>query len=139
MSYVDLITAAQDAVFAALAPIASNTTMPAGTQVLQHVPEGVLPPFVRIGHVTSENQTDMDDEQHELITVEVHSIYRGEARRGLLKMMAAVRTALQGQPIAAAGAGFETPCFVKAEAGAAISDGVTYVGLSIFKFHAWPG
>ena len=139
MIFVDLLQAAQTAVFAALEPITYDITMPTGIQVLQHVPEGTVPPFVRIGHITSDNQTDMDDEQHEEITVEIHCVYLGEARWPLLAMMAAVRSHLQGQSLTAAGAGFETPCFVKAEAGGAIADGVTYVGISIFKFHAWPG
>ena len=138
MSYIDLVTAAQDAVIAALAPIATANGMPAGLLVCQHVPQDTQPPWIRIGQVSAECQTQHAEEQLELLTVEVQCVWRGEERRTLLKMMHAVRAALHNQPISATGAAFTLPDFIKAEAGDAIADGVTYVGLSTFQFHAAP-
>ena len=137
MSFADLITPAQDAVFTALAPIATSAGI-TGLQVFQHVPENTQPPYIMIGQISSENETNIPGEQLELITVEVIHVWRGNRRRELLAMMAAARAALNNQPIGAAGAVFSLPDFLKAETGEAIADGVTYVGIQTFQFHAQP-
>jgi hypothetical protein len=143
MTFVDLLTPAQDAVFTALSPIealAGTGDLPAGLGVFQHIPQDSKPPMVVIGNVTSTNKTDNDDEQDEEIRVEVHCMYAGEGRVPLLAMMNAVRQALQGKQLPAQpGIWFETPRFLTSEGTTAWeNDGITYVGLSIYEFRASP-
>ena len=138
MSYVDLLTAAQDAVVAALQPIATASGMPSGLYVGQHVVEDTQPPWIRVGQITSVPETQYLDEQLEKLTVEVQIVWRGEERRTLFAMMHAVRLALHNQAIGDGTVSFATPNFLKAEGGDAIADGVTYVGLSMFEFYAQP-
>jgi hypothetical protein len=140
---VDLLTPAQDAVFAALAPLealAGTDGLPDGLGVYQHVPQGTRPPMVVIGNVTTTNKTDNEDEQDEEVRVEVHCMYAGEGRVPLLKMQAAVKRVLKGKQLPAQpGVWFETPRFLTSEATTAWeNDGITYVGLSIFEFRAAP-
>ena len=132
---IDLLQAAQTALFAALKPIEQIDGLPAGIGVYQHLPENTQPPFVMIGMMSSESE-DEHGEQFELITAEVMSVFRGAGRAPLLAMMHAVRASFDNQLLEAPGISFERPRFVRAEAGEAIADGVTYVGLSTFEFHA---
>jgi hypothetical protein len=136
--YVDLLTPAQDAVFAALSPLVGTDAVPPGWQLFQHVPENTPPPYTMFGQISGENQTDVPGEQLELINFELVHVWRGNRRRELLQMMGASRSALHNQPIEADGAQFGAPDYVKGEAGEAIADGVTYVGLQNFKFFAQP-
>lgn len=133
----DLLEPAQDALFAALKPIEAMGGMPDGLGVFQHVPEDTQPPMIVVGQLASENAEDKG-ELGEEITAEIHYVYRGPSRAPLLAMMRAGRGVLQGQEISAAGALFETPRWIAAEASNALADGVTYVGLQIFKFYAEP-
>lgn len=129
---VDTLQATQDAIFAALdAVIPSDLAL-----VRQAVKQDTQPPFVIVG--------DMDVEaaakgsRFDRITIEVHSVYRGAARRGLLAIMAAVRDALDDQPLDdTGGCTFSTPSFISA--GTALGDdGVTYAGVIQFEVFAEP-
>lgn len=131
----DLTGAAQDALFAALSPIAALGGMPDGLGVYQHVPENTEPPWIVIGQISSEDASDKG-EAIEIVTAEIAFAYRGSARAPLLAMMKAARDALQNQVIGADGAAFERPRWLRSEASPAIADGVTYVGLQIFEFYA---
>jgi hypothetical protein len=130
---VDLLTPAQDALVAAL----KGASFAAGVQVFQNVPEGTEPPYVLVGRLTSDNQEQSGD-QFELITAEVIHVYRGNQRRALLAMLHAARAAIDNQVLVATGAAFTRPRLDKAEAGEAMPDGVTYVGIQTFEFYAEP-
>lgn len=133
MIAIDLIQPTQDAVFAALAA----AVMPHGAIVRQHVKQGQEPPFVKIGQIDTDN-VGSKGEQGERLTVEVQTIFRGEARGPLLDIMGTVRAALDDQPLAAEGVSFSTPIFLGATASDAGSDGVTYAGISNFEIYAEP-
>lgn len=133
----DLLQAAQDALFAALKPIEQLSGLPDGLGVYQHVPQDTEPPMIVLGQIGSASDEDKG-EQVEDISAEIQCVYRGAGRAPLLAMMHAVRAALDGEPIGASDAVFTTPRFLKAEAGDAIADGVTYVGLVNFQFYAQP-
>lgn len=137
---IDLLQAAQDAAFAALKPIEALTGLPDGLKVFQHVPENTEPPMIVLGQITSDDASAKGDQVEE-ITLEVQYVYRGAGRAPLLSMMHAGRCALDRQEVSIDGSGalFEYPRWISGEAGDALADGVTYVGLQIFKFHAWPG
>lgn len=135
--YIDLLQGAQDAVFAALKPIELDAGLPDGLGVYQHVPENTQPPIVMIGQIGSESQDEHGD-QVELITLELQYVFRGPSRAPLLAMMHAGRRALDNQDIAAAGIAFERPRYQRQEAGDALADGVTYVGIQYFEFTAEP-
>lgn len=130
---VDLLTPAQDALFAAL----QGATFAAGVRVFQHVPQDTEPPYVVIGRLTTNNQEQTGD-QFEEITAEIIFVYRGNQRRVLLAMMATARAAIDNQQIAAAGAAFTRPRLDTGDAGEAIADGVTYVGMQTYRFYAEP-
>lgn len=133
MIAIDLLQPTQDAVFVALAA----ATMPHSAIVRQHVKQGQEPPFVKVGQIDTEN-VGGKGEQAERITVEVQTIFRGEARGPLLDIMGAVRAALDGQVITAGGVNFSTPTFLGATASDAGPDGVTYAGISHFEIFAEP-
>lgn len=133
----DLLEPAQDALFGALVALEGNAELPDGLQVFQHVPEDTQPPMIVVGQLSSENAEDKG-ELIEEITAEIHYVYRGSSRALLLAMMRAGRGVLQNAAIEAAGAIFERPRWVAAEASNALADGVTYVGLQVFKFYAQP-
>ena len=133
----DLLEPAQDALFGALVALEGNAELPDGLQVFQHVPEDTQPPMIVVGQLSSENAEDKG-ELIEEITAEIHFVYRGSSRALLLAMMRAGRGVLQNAAIEAAGAIFERPRWVAAEASNALADGVTYVGLQVFKFYAQP-
>lgn len=137
---VDLLTPAQDALFAALAPIAQRDDLPAelaGLGIYQHLPEDTQPPYIMIGTLDAEDHASRD-EQASTITAEIITAWRGNRRRELLWLMAAVRRSLNFQPISASGAIFTPPQIMRETASEAIADGVTYVGLSTFTFIAQP-
>ncbi len=134
---IDLLQGAQDALFAALKPVELMPDLPTGLGVYQHLPEQTQPPFIVIGMMTSENES-VPCEQLEQITAEVHGVYRGEDRAPLLAMLHAVRAVLEYQTITAPGITFESVNFVRTDVGEALADGVTYVGLSTYKFYAQP-
>lgn len=133
----DLLEHAQDALFAALKAAEQDAEAPDGLAVYQHVPEDTQPPMIVVGQLTSENADDKGDDLEE-ITAEVHYVYRGPARAPLLAMMRAGKRTLHGQAVGADGAIFTRPHWVTSEASNALADGVTYVGLQVFKFHAQP-
>ena len=61
-----------------------------------------------------------------------------DQRRVLLAMMAAGRAAIDNQVITGTGVNFTRPRIDKAEAGEAMPDGVTYVGIQTYEFYAEP-
>jgi hypothetical protein len=133
---IDLLQAAQDAVFAVLKPIEGSAGV-AGLAVYQHVPENAQPPMAVIGAIASANAEEHAD-QVETISIEIHAVFRGPGRAPLLAILHAVRTALDGQQLPSEVVSFERPRFQKAEAGDALADGMTYVGMSTFEFLAEP-
>lgn len=134
---IDLLQAAQDAVFAALKPLEAQAELPAGLGVFQHVPEGTQPPMIVVGHMTSASADEHGDQVEE-ITLEVQYIYRGPSRAPMLAMMHAGRVALDNQVITAAGAAFEPPRYIRSDATDVLPDGLTYLGLQYFEFTAEP-
>lgn len=133
MDFVDLIEPAQDAVIALL-----KAGVPAELgSVHQHVKQDTKPPFVMVGSIDSTNE-GAKGSQTELISVELHFVFRGSARAPLIKLMHAARAALEGQELSAPGITFETPNFIGATVSTAASDGVTYAGISTFEFYAEP-
>ncbi len=140
MSDINLIEAAQDALFAALVPLEQDATLTAllGTpvQVFQHVPENAQPPMIVLGHIASKPTGSKYDET-EHVSAEVQYVFRGAERAKLLAMMKAGRLLITAG-LTAAGVAFETPEWMGDEAGDAIADGVTYVGINNFEFHAEP-
>lgn len=141
---VDLLTPAQDALFAALASLAGAPDRPgdlsddlAGLGVYQHLPENTQPPYIMIGTIDAEDHASRD-EQASTIKAEVITVWRGNRRRELLWMMAQVRRRLNYQSIAADGAVFTRPQIEREIASEAIADGVTYTGMSTFTFIAQP-
>lgn len=135
---VDLIQATQDAVFAALDAQVDPSIAP----VLQHAPQGTQPPFIKIGAIDTDSQGGKG-EQLEKLTVEIHSVFRGEERGPLLTMMHAARLALDSLSasvrLSADGVDFGPMSFVSATAGdASVIDGLTYAGVSLFEVFAEP-
>lgn len=131
---IDLLTAAQTAVFAALS---ARTELTALSPVHQHVPQDTEPPLTIVGKIDSE-AIGGKYQQLEDITIEVVAVHRGAGRAALLAIMHQQREALDGQAIAASGAEFDTVEFVAASADGPADDGLTYAGISIFKVKAQP-
>lgn len=144
MIYVDILQAAQDALFAAIKPLENYLTLPVGLSVYQHVPilgpNDKLPPMVIIGMMKSDDASPKGA-QFETISAELDFIYRGDARHRLLAMMHAARAALVAQEISLPGSGvlFEYPRFISAVADKVMPDGVTYLGVLQVEFMGWPG
>ncbi|HEX2594803.1 MAG TPA: DUF3168 domain-containing protein [Rhizomicrobium sp.] len=131
----DMMQATQDAVFAAL-DAAHKAVNPSLATVRQHVPENTLPPLVIVGDMDAEN-VGGKGERTDKIVIDVVSIYRGTARRGLLAIMAINRDALEDQEISAPGAAFSTPRFLSANTALG-EDGATYAGVQQFEIYAEP-
>jgi hypothetical protein len=126
----DLLTATQDAIYAALNVPAVTSLAP----VFQHVPEGTKPPYIVVADIDAEpGQTKGSQD----MTIDVVSVHVGKGRRPLLAMMHAVFVALDGQPIAAPGAELEAPRWLGSETSPA-EDGVTYGALQQFFVAAEP-
>jgi hypothetical protein len=131
MSFIDLMSPTQAAVFSALE---AGVTKAA---VYDHVKQGIGPNFVKIGAIYGTNE-GAREEQREEFEVEVHSIYRGADRTELMAIMHEVRLALDGVEIAAGGVSFWTPEFLNQAISDAGPDGVTYAGISTFLVSAEP-
>jgi hypothetical protein len=127
---IDLLTATQDAIYAALNVPAVTALAP----VFQHVPEGTAPPYIVVADIDAEPG---EDKGSQAMTVDVVSVHRGKGRRPLLAMMHAVFEALEGQSIAAPGADLECPRWLGSETSPA-EDGVTYGALQQFLVSAEP-
>lgn len=130
---IDLMSAAQEAAFKALAA----AIPPELAEVYDHVPQGTEPNFVKLGAIEASNEGDKDD-QRERFELEVHTIYRGADRSRLLAIMHQVRLALDDQPLELEGVDFSTPSFLSAAASDPASDGVTYAGITTFEIYAEP-
>lgn len=124
----DLLSATQDAVFAALA--AGNLDWP----VFQHVPQDQQPDFIVVGAIDAEEIGGKHDslERH---VVDVVYIFRGKARRGLFAMMHAGREAIEGADMIADGAELSDARWLQS-ADDLLDDGVTYQGLQQFEITA---
>lgn len=137
---MDLMQASQDAAFGWLLPIEGDTVLAAvvggAVQVFQHVPENTQPPFVVIGEI--EEQTESEDAQLSRIMVEVHSVYRGPSRARLLSIMHRVHVAMTVGGIVIDGVNIGKPRLLSGVASEAASDGVTYAGLQTFELLAEP-
>lgn len=139
----DLLEPAQDALFKALKEIEGADGLPEFT-VYQHVPEdGPGDPFrnkIVVGQLASENAEGKigPGEALEEISAEIGFVFRGTGRGPMLAMMRAARGVLQNGGLEAQGAEFEAPRWVSAEASNALADGVTYVGIQLYRFHAAP-
>jgi Protein of unknown function (DUF3168) len=131
---IDFMAATLEAVFVRLkaAPVAAIA------QVCQHVLEDTKPPMVIIGAIDTNDESS--SEQSELISFEIHSIYRGTDRRELSTIMHRVREALDGRAgaptLVASGVDFSKVRFVDASASGVANDGVTYAGISNFEVWA---
>jgi hypothetical protein len=133
MDIIDLLTPSQDAVIARLK---AGVPPDLGT-VHQHVSQDTKPPFVMVGAIDSSNEGGKGS-QTELISVELHYVFRGSTRAPLLALMQAGRASLEGQELAAPGVAFETPNWIGSTVSTAGPDGVTYAGISTFEFYAEP-
>lgn len=128
---IDLLTATQDALFAAL----NVSAVTAHAPVFQHVPEDQQPPMVIVGDMeASPSDVWKGAEDHD---VEIYTVFRGKGRRGVLTLMHAVRVALQAADLAVAGVEFEKPDWQSSSTGAA-DDGVTYAGNQVFRITVQP-
>jgi hypothetical protein len=126
--------ATQDAVLAALSAAIDPSLAP----VLQHLPQGTQPPFVKVGAIDTDSDT-IHGEQFEHVTIEIQCAYRGEERGPLLDLMHAVRQALDSKRITSDGVTFGLPRFLSASASdASPIDGLTYAGVSSFQILAQP-
>lgn len=129
----DVMQAAQDRVFLMLnaAPLLAG-------KVYQAVPQDTQPPFTVVGDMNSEQLGGKLDTSKR-ITVDVHYVYRGEERRGMLAMMNAGYWALFGKtPADLDGVTFLGPIDWISDDTATGADGTTYAGLSTFEVCAEP-
>lgn len=129
---IDLQTAAQNGIHAALNVAAVTDLAP----LFQHVPDETEPPMVIIGELAAE-PIGGKDSQLDRITAEVITIVREPRRAALFALMSAVRTALEGVALAAAGAELSRPVFEGADDDLA-EDGQTYIGTQRFSLIAQP-
>ena len=127
---IDLMSATQEGVYG---PLKAAVSLAA---VHDHVKQGTQPPFVQLGSIDSSNE-GTKHEQRELISFEVHTIYRGADRRELLAIMHEVRQ-LDGVVPEVDGVSYSAIEFVNQVASNAGSDGVTYAGISTFEIYAEP-
>lgn len=135
MMTVDLLQAAQDAVFLVLKDALAATNYPA---IFQSVPQDTQPPFTMVGDMDADPLGDKGGDSKR-ITIDVHFVYRGEERRGLLAMMNAVYVALNDQPLDDTdGVSFPTSPSWLSDNTATGADGVTMAGVSQFEIIAEP-
>jgi hypothetical protein len=138
MSLRNLVKATDEAVYAVLAA----STNPAAAPAYQHVKQGTQPPFNKVGQIDTDNMTGKSG-QLEKLTIEIHSVFRGEERGPLLDQMFAVREAFDQEsattPLSADGVEFGEVNFVSSTASdASVLDGVTYVGVTVIEIYAEP-
>ncbi len=132
---VDVLQGAQDAVFLKLQAAMAATDYPA---VFQSVPQDTQPPFTMVGDMDADPLGDKGGPAKR-ITIDVHFVYRGEERRGLLAMMNAAYWALNDQPLDEIdGVAFPTSATWLSDNTATGADGVTTAGVSQFEVFAEP-
>lgn len=124
---IDAAAAAQVAFYAALNVPGVTDLAP----VMQHVLEDTKPPLVRIGDIQIAPAGGKDG-GIDLATVEVLTFVRKPSRKALYALMAAVRTALDGVEISAAGAELSPPQF-EGQSDDLLEDGQTYEGTQSFS------
>lgn len=133
---IDLMSAVQAAFYQALAAGVPEEL----AEVFDTVPQGKNGSYVQVGEIDSENEGDKD-EQRERFEVTINSSYFGKNRPLLLAIMHAVRTALDGEPLAFEGVSFSTPEYVGASAGSTpimTPNGLLYGGATVFEIYAEP-
>lgn len=129
---IDLMQAVQTAVFELLDG-ASGVADP----VFQHVLENTDPPMHIIGNIETDNIGTMS-EQHEEVSLEIVTVYRGPGRALLLEKMHRVRAVLDGAALSHAGVIFPQCRFLGGTADGPATDGITYAGIGIYKILAEP-
>ena len=133
---VDLMDAAQTAVFGAISGRQALTNL---SQVTQHV----LPNMLAAGHITRIGKIESGpigekSDQLEEISIDIETLYRGTSRAEVLAIMFQQRLALDGQALAHDGVAFDTPEWAGAVVDGPAKDGVTYVGIQTFTIIAEP-
>lgn len=116
--------------------VALNAATPPAP-VLEHVPQGTEPPYIRFGDITAEPIGSKSDPAR-LVSFELHSVTRGTSRTQLFELMDFVETVLGGAELIDAGTNFQPTIIETSSASGAGPDGVTYVGLSTFSVFAEP-
>lgn len=127
---IDLMSATQEGFYEALKAAVSLAS------VFDHVKQGTQPNFVQLGPIESLSEGTKHG-QLELLSIEIHTIYRGMDRRELLAIMHQVRQ-IEDLAITADGVSFSAPSFVSAAASNPGPDGITYAGISTFEIYAEP-
>jgi len=131
----DVLQAVQDAVFLKLKAALIAAGYP---QVFQSIPQGTEPPFTMVGDMNAEPLGGKLDTSKR-VTVDVHFVYRGEERRGLLTMMNAAYWGLFGKvPDDIDGVTFCGPIDWLDDDTSTGTDGVTFAGLSTWEVCAEP-
>jgi len=131
---VDVLQGAQDAVFLKLKASPLAQLGPG----FQSVPQDTQPPFWVVGDMDAEPLGDKGG-TGKRITIDVHYVYRGEERRGLLAMMNSAYWALNDQPLDDIdGVTFSGGARWLSDNTATSADGVTTAGISQFEVCAEP-
>ncbi len=137
---LDLRLPVQDAVVAALQPIAGTPIEGKALQLFQHVPQRkppVEPPMAIVGDIVATAMGGKDG-GIDSVAVTILSLYRGEARRHLYAIQELIRARLENQALPAqAGAEISRPTFDGAD-DELLDDGVTYLGTQRFTVIAQP-
>ena len=130
---IDLITATQDAVIAAIRGVLPEDQR----GIVRHtIAQDTPPPFHLVGEIDSENH-GRRGEQLEQLTVTIYTVYKGSDRRQLLALMHPVRLALDETSLEIAGVTFSSR-FLGASASRAGSDGATFSGVTEIQITAEP-
>ena len=131
----DVLKAVSDGVFLMLKEPMATAGYPNG---YQSVPQDTQPPFWVVGDMNAEQLGGKLDTSKR-VTIDVHFVYRGEERDGLLAMMNAAYWALFGQvPDDIDGVTFCGPIDWLSDDTSTGTDGVTFAGLSTFEVCAEP-
>jgi hypothetical protein len=132
---VDVLQGAQDAIYLKLKPALEAAGYPAG---FQSVPQDTQPPFWVVGDMDADPLGDKGG-TGKRVTVDVHFVYRGDERRGLLAMMNAAFWALNDQPLDDIdGVTFSGGALWLSDNTATGADGITTAGVSQFEVCAEP-
>ncbi len=133
MNEVDLVEAARGAIFVAIAAGLIGT----GAVALDHVPQDQPGNFVQLDDLDWTNEGGKHDPELR-ITIDVVSIYRGENRAELLRIMNANHRAVVEATLTAPGVILQAARLLGGGASGAGADGVTYAGLQTFELYAEP-
>jgi hypothetical protein len=126
----DLLKATRDAVYNLLDATVPKSVAP----VFDHVPENTQPPMIIVGDIESEPGESKGTED---LTFEIYSVFRGQGRGGLLRIMHWARTTLEQGRFEASDVTFESLEW-QSSASVSADDGVTYAGTQAFRVTAEP-